>query len=56
MIEDFASRAWAEHHKSFARNIADAAHAVGVAIERLSARQYDAPWKRSAAKDGAHCA
>lgn len=55
MIDDFANRAWAEHHKSLARNLSDIARSVGVAFDRLHAHLYDAPW-RDEPRDGARCA
>lgn len=45
MIDDFANRAWAEHHKALHRNVSDVAHAVGAVFDRLHAHLFDAPWK-----------
>jgi hypothetical protein len=48
MNEDFATRAWADQHKQFSKSVASAVHTIMDAMNVLQAKQYDAPWSRSA--------
>ena len=46
MIEDFASREWAENHQRFSEDVVNALRNLWRGFERLNAAQFDAPWRR----------
>ena len=45
MNKDFESAAWADGQADFAAWISDTIASISVALERLNAYQFDAPWK-----------
>jgi hypothetical protein len=47
MVEDFASRAWADNHHRLGDNVARIFRSLWHGFERLTAAQFDAPWERS---------
>ena len=46
MIEDFASREWADNHRRFSDDVVTALKTLWRGFERLNAAQFDAPWLR----------
>lgn len=46
MNEDFARKEWADNHHVLSVGIANAVEAIGTALKRLNAIQYDAPWQK----------
>lgn len=50
MNEDFSSRAWADNHHKLSTGIADALHAIRLALQKLNDVQYSAPWRAEAQK------
>jgi hypothetical protein len=50
MNEDFSSKVWAGNHHVMSAGIAKALADIGVAMQKLNAYQYDAPWRKRAAK------
>jgi hypothetical protein len=57
MDRDFDGRVWAENHYRLGQAIATAFHKLAYVFQRLTARQYDAPWdcaKRRAADGTIH--
>jgi hypothetical protein len=50
MNEDFSRKEWADNHNILSDGIANALASFGIAMKRLNALQYDAPWRKPAAK------
>jgi hypothetical protein len=50
MVEDFASREWAESHQRFSDDVIRGLKTLWRGFEHLNAAQFDAPWKRKPAK------
>lgn len=50
MNEDFSRLEWADHHLVLSSGIANALTQIGIAMKKLNAYQYDAPWRKRAAK------
>ena len=46
MVEDFASREWAENHQRFSDDVVRALKALWRGFKRLTDAQFDAPWDR----------
>lgn len=46
MRDDFLSSDWAETHAGFSTSIHKLFGRIGYGFERLTARQFDAPWRR----------
>jgi hypothetical protein len=52
MNEDFSRKGWADNHQILSSGIANLFAQLGVALQKLNAYQYDAPWRKRAAKPG----
>jgi hypothetical protein len=50
MNEDFSREEWAANHLVVSTGIANALKQIGIAMKKLNAYQYDAPWRKRAAK------
>jgi hypothetical protein len=50
MRDDFEGPVWATHHQQLSRQIGEAIDKLAYAFRRLSAIQYDAPWRRRPAR------
>ena len=50
MRDDYLSADWARSHGQFTDALSAFFHTVGTSLKRLNAIQYDAPWKREAAR------
>jgi hypothetical protein len=46
MVEDFASREWAESHQRFSDDVVTGLKTLWRGFKRLTAAQFDAPWER----------
>ena len=46
MVEDFASREWAEGHQRFSDDVVRSLTTLWRGFKRLTAAQFDAPWER----------
>lgn len=46
MRDDFLSADWAEHHDEMSNGIHNLIKSIAAAFAILTARQFDAPWKK----------
>lgn len=45
MRDEIDGRLWVDHHEAFAQSVGRFFHTLRHGFERLSARQFGAPWK-----------
>jgi hypothetical protein len=50
MRDEMDARLWVEHHEQFSSGLADLFAKAREGLARLNAIQFDAPWKRDAAR------
>lgn len=50
MRDDYLSTDWARHHRETSRAIHKLAHRAWIAMARLNAIQFDAPWRHAPAR------
>lgn len=50
MRDDYLSADWADHHRQASRAIHKLVHRAWLAMIRLNAIQFDAPWRRQPAR------
>lgn len=56
MRDDFTGRFWAENHQLWSASILRGIDKLSYAFYRLSAHQFDAPWRRPEPKTSERCA